>query len=178
MVKETDSDTVRTYQKLKHGRVLNDIYDLDGIAEFLELPTWEQLEELNDYFNWAGDGIEDETEREEAIDNARDDGYSQWKKGLLEISEDLLGFHEMALKPLNGYEFQVVAKSWRKAAECVIGTINAYGMFWYDDPEDLRDVGPYQTFQEAVLEHLHWIKKYPKVYGTRSISQMWDSLWR
>lgn len=55
---------------------------------------------------------------------------------------------------------------WRHAAQCIRGTINGVGLFQFDNLKDFLDSGPY-TMRQAVLEHLHWMKDYPRVYGDK-----------
>lgn len=57
-------------------------------------------------------------------------------------------------------------KSWRDAAECIRDTINGVGSFYFSSLKEFLASGPY-TAREAVLTHLHWMKRRPDVYGDR-----------
>lgn len=68
-------------------------------------------------------------------------------------------------------------ETWSDAARELMKTINGVGNFHFWSLHDFLDSGPY-TPREAVMSHLHWIKRYPDVYGTQNASAMIEYMMR
>jgi hypothetical protein len=66
------------------------------------------------------------------------------------------------------------SKDWEGAAVAVLESINGYGLFHYEDTEDLISSGPYPDTRGAVISHLHWHKSRGEVYGETGIKRIFD----
>jgi hypothetical protein len=164
--------------------------NVDSLAEMFGLTAWDKLDDLNiDYFgeglDWSEEGEEEalkiEAERRDAL-------YSSWHGAVLHAAEQLFGEHGLKLEPLRfkrkvpegtrHYEYRVVPEtSWEDAANKVRETINGVGFFYFATRGEFLRSGPY-TAREAVLGHLHWVKRYPDVYGGISASRMYEAQMR
>lgn len=165
--------------------------NVDQLAESLGLTAWDDLREMNvDYVASAGDGIEDEDERSEAEYRLEGELYNSWHDAVTSAAESLYGEHGLELAPIKfrrkvpegtrPYEFRIVPKiSWPDAADKIRNTIEGDGILGYyiDGLKGFLRSGPY-TARSAVLAHLHWIKKYPAVYGTASADTLYQRHWR
>lgn len=173
------------------------IYNVDELAKMLKLPPWEQIDEHNvDYICENGEVAyrealkhgkseeEAEDERMKGQEAASDERYAKWYNGVTEAAEYLLRKHGLTLVPRHKnerrpYEYHIRAyNGWRLAAVKIVETINGVGMFEFGLPEELVRTGPYATMRQAVLQHVHWIKDYPAVYGTISADQVYEQSWR
>lgn len=56
------------------------------------------------------------------------------------------------------------AETWREAAREIVTLINGVGIFHFASLAEFLDSGPYSPC-EAVMKHLHWIKRHPDLYG-------------
>jgi hypothetical protein len=74
-------------------------------------------------------------------------------------------------------EQQEPAETWRDAAQAIMETINGVGPFRFRSLGEFLKSGPYSPC-EAVMEHLHWIKRYPDVYGSHSARSIVDRAMR
>lgn len=182
---------------MKHAsnpKKTSDIVNIEKLAEDFKLPEWEDVEKLNiDNIMEAGGYARDEALKEgeseeqaeeaaqKAQDEARDELYRNWHDAVENVAEDLFETHNLTLVPKSAapsYEFKVEpTKTWTEAAESIIDTINGVGMFEFKSVKEFLDSGPY-TLREAVLSHLHWIKRYPEVYGEPSPRRMYERAWR
>ena len=159
----------------------------------LDLPTLEEVDEMNmDYFGEIRQG---------AIESAKADGYSDEeaeKKGdereAEEMTENSEKYLEAILKTLNyllnshhlelnastkGYYLTTTNQNtWKETAQQVAETITGYGMFEYQNAQALKDGLPCKTFCEAALQHLHWFKHYPAVYGNTNYKEIYNREWR
>jgi hypothetical protein len=174
---------------------VKDVVTIDELASDFDLPSWEDIDELNiDYTLEAGsyahrEAIEEgatEEEAEEAALKAQDEAsaeiYRNWHDGVERAAEELFGEHGLELvgrgKKEPYYEYKVIPKeSWRDAADRIRETVNGVGYFHFNDLQEFLDSGPY-TPRQAVLSHLHLTKDYPAVYGTPSARSIFESGWR
>jgi len=146
----------------------------------LDLPVWNDL----DYFDTGEiyrhaidkaveDGYSDEKAEEkakQAEDDFRDEEYKKWKSAIESTLNYLLGFHHLELLTIKK-KYYIKAQSWHKAADEVASTISGYGTFEYKNGQELKDTGPYKSFCEAIMQHLHWMKYYPEIYGDTGYSR-------
>jgi hypothetical protein len=178
---------------------MKDTTDIDQLAALFELPSYDDIHENNlDYIWEAGDyavreaqeeedGELDESDVEEireGAENAADrEIFAQWYSGVTSAAERLFEEHALELVPKGrdkySHEFKILpatkgVQGWRNAADAIRETINGVGYFHFNTLKEFLDSGPYSA-KEAVLEHLHVIADYPKVYGSRSARSIYDS---
>lgn len=160
---------------------------IDQIADDLGLPAWDDIREQNfDYIASHGDGIEDEDERAEAEERADTELFATWYDAVLAAASALYEDHGLKLEPVaknlpechRSYELKIVpVVSWMDAADHIRDTINGDGFFYTESVRAFLESGPY-TARQAVLSHLHWIKKRPEVYGTASAQRIYERSWK
>ena len=151
--------------------------NIDELAEMLGITPWEKMDDLNeDYYIEAGGGTE------EGEQEARDEVFRKYHDALNNVADNLFEQHGLTLVPVGKertpYEFRIVPKkSWADAAEQIRETINGVGMFHFNSLKEFLDSGPY-TARQAVLQHLHYIKRHPDVYGERSARDQFERAYR
>jgi hypothetical protein len=167
---------------------------IDQLAEMFKLPKWEDIEEMNvEYFAEAYNyGFQDGGEETalEAESKAQSEIYRQWHKAVERAAEHLFEQHELMLDPVTPRRknsdspsdaFHVRpshGRTWDDAARKIMTTIEGVGMFGYNGHlKEFLASGPW-TARQAVLKHLHWIKRYPDVYGTSSADSLYRDAWR
>lgn len=175
---------------------MSDKINVDQLAKLFDLPTWDDVEEMNlDYISEAARGLDDEEEEMAAMTAARDEVYSNWHDAVMSVAHQLFGEHDLELEPVRqrrgapAYEFRIkpihihvwphgLRHDWKHSAMMMLRTINGVGYFQFDSLKDFLDSGPY-TPRQAVLSHLGYIARYPEVYGTMmSARQMYEGSWR
>jgi hypothetical protein len=169
--------------KTKTGDKTSDKTTIAALAEELGLPAWDRIDDMNQEHYWEmAKGLEGE-EAVEAERAAQDEVYAQWYDA--DAASKLFEEHGLELKPVGKYkaskrpyELKIVPKtSWNDAANKLRETINGVGSFHFNNLREYLDSGPY-TARQAVLSHLHWIKRYPDVYGSQSAQRMYEQHWR
>lgn len=157
--------------------------DIDSIEEFEEC-NWDYLSEIrsNAIKQAVEDGHSDEVAElkgDEAEQEEMHDNSEKYLSAILKTLNYLLNFHHVKLEALEkGYYLTFKGLSWKQTAQQVAETISGQGMFYYEDAQALKDVGPYKTFCEAALTHLHWFKHYPSVYGNTNYQEIYSREWR
>lgn len=179
--------------------------NIDQIAESLGLPSWESINENNCDFLFdagvaaRGSFLEDNPDASEMDqEQAAADGeyaaeaelFRSWHDAVMAVAESLYGEHGLELHPVKftrkvpegtrPYEYRVVPKvSWLDAADHIRNTIEGDGFLGYyiNGLRGFLSSGPY-TARSAVLAHLHWIKKYPEVYGSKAAQRLYENAWR
>jgi hypothetical protein len=157
--------------------------DIDTIEDFEE-NGWDYLSEIrsnaikqaveNGHSDEVAELKGDEAEQEEMHDNSE-----KYLSAVIRTLNYLLNFHHVELDVLDkGYYLTFKGLSWKQTAQQVAETISGHGMFYYEDAQALKDVGPYKTFCEAALTHLHWFKHYPSVYGNTNYQEIYSREWR
>lgn len=164
------------------------VVNADELAAIVGASTWDQT--LGQNYDWVYDTAWHSLEPEEREDDERvmaaqeqveSELFDQYNGALQAAAERALADHGMLLVPRSGprsWDFDVVPeKNWRDVARKVLETINGVGYFSFSSLQDFLDSGPY-TPREAVAEHLHYIKRYPEVYGTTSYRRIFERSWR
>lgn len=157
--------------------------DIDSIEDFEEC-NWDYLSEIrsNAIKNAIEDGHSDEVAElkgDEAEQEEMHDNSEKYLSAVMRTLNYLLNFHHIELEALDkGYYLTFKGLSWKQTAQQVAETISGHGMFYYEDAQALKDVGPYKTFCEAALTHLHWFKHYPSVYGDTNYQEIYSREWR
>ena len=160
---------------------------VEDLAEFLRLPDFEEVEELNwdfvgEYRDSARraarqDGLsgraleEAEQEGEQA---ATDELYGKWRSAVESVAESLLDEHGLLLDEKARGQYRLKPDtSWRDAVDKIVNTINGVGYFYFDSTQEFLDSGLY-TPKVAVIEHLHHITSYLGRVQTASARQLYE----
>jgi len=183
----------------------DDIYAIVRLLHIEDkIPNYDDIEEYNlDYLSEVrsyahkeaiDDGHSDD-KAEEIADKAEaeemDNLYRQWENGVTSAIEYLFNNHKLNFvikeekklhKDKNGKEWPYTIKhyfispenSWEDAANAIKETINGVGMFYFTDLQEF--IG--SSAQETICMHLHWLKDYPRVYGTSNVHTIYESAWR
>lgn len=167
------------------GQRSSGVINIEQLAEMFELPSWDDIEELNEeYIFDATRGAESEEEAMKAQEEAASELYRKWHDSVESVAESLFAVHGLVLTPkkhkgaLRPYEYKVEPKTdWRDAANKIRETINGVGYFHFTTLQEFLDSGPW-TAREATLGHLHWTKRYPEVFGESSARRIFDAAWR
>ena len=107
-----------------------------------------------------------------------DELYRKYTRAVEAVAEHFFGEHDLLLEDqADGYYVVLPGSTWESAADHIRTTINGVGMFEFADLEEFLQSGPY-TAEEAVLSHLHWLKRHADVYGDRSASNRFDRAMR
>lgn len=162
----------------------SDKITIDQLAQLLDLPSWDDVDELNQQHYWEqARGAESEEEQEAAEQAARDEVFNQWYDAVERASSILLGEHDLELQPVGSksqsrpYQLKIVpSTSWSSSADKIRDTINGVGSFHFNSLREFLASGPY-TARQAVLSHLSMIKRRPAVYGSASARRLYDQSW-
>ena len=150
--------------------------DLTTIEEYFDYSICDFVRNYDDAFNEAiEDGYTNEEavlKGEEAESEAMEKDYLEFKSRNLKAINYLLNFHDLLLSSDKSKYYLKAKSSWRDVADCVSSTISGQGMFDYKNGKELKDIGPYKTYCNAVIEHLHWLKYYPEIYGYSSYKRI------
>lgn len=136
--------------------------------------TFEELEEAADEY------ANNHTDLEQS------ESYDKYCDALLFAFRDLLSKHKLNLeeklvsyknrkygKYIKFFVVPFVNGSWRDACGELIETINGVGYFYFSSVKHFLDSGPYSP-KEAVMSHLHWMKRHHEVYGDPSPRSLID----
>lgn len=178
------------------GQRSTGVVNIEQLASMLGLPEFEGS--YNEDYVWearsyaekearSGGASEEDAEQAgyKAEETVQNEVYGQWHNAVESTAEKLLDEHGLKLvpkKPSKGakrpYEYTISPEtSWNDAASKIRETINGVGYFHFDSTKEFLDSGPW-TAREGVLEHLHWIKRWPDVYGEGSARGMYERAWR
>lgn len=161
----------------------SDTITIAKLAEMFGLPDWDKIDEMNQQHYWEmSRGAEDE---EEAEQEAQTEIFNKWYDAVEAAASKLFEEHDLELKPTGkqgtstrSYVLKISpATSWNDAANKIRETINGVGDFHFSNLREFLASGPY-TARQAVLEHLHYIKRHPAVYGGLGARQLYDQHWR
>ena len=150
------------------------VINIDQLAEMFDLPSWDDVDELNrDYYWEMTRGAEDEEAAEQEVQSEL---YAKWHDAVEYAAEQLFSQHALELAPVGvskkirrewerPYEYRVQApKGWSRVAGYLRTTAEGYGL-------------PFEGTGTAanVLKHLGIIGLYPEVYGGQSARRMFDT---
>lgn len=113
-------------------------------------------------------------------DKERDELYSKYCDAIVRVFETFLIHHNLQLNTFSKKtvkHFIIPVVSWRDAANHILETVNGVGFFYFNSLRDFLDSGPYSP-KQAVMSHLHWMKRYSDVYGGYSPQKLLDSFMR
>lgn len=160
-------------------------FSIQQVAEILGQDFDAHVERLNEYsYEYYHDvynqSIDSGLSEQEAIDRAESEEsyqveqeYNRYQNAVEKTAENILNKHNLLLcKQEDGYVVQPKT-TWRDSLKEIIETINGVGYFYFHSVDEFLDSGPYGE-EEGVMTHLHWVKRYPDVYGDTSIRWMID----
>lgn len=151
------------------------------IAKLLGIPEFD-TETSGDTYSYAFRQAEEEGATQEeaeqfaqkAEEEEEAEAYRSYTNAVMSVANDLFGKHGLDLVLAKNGSYAVApTESWEKAANDIRETINGVGYFHFNTLKEFLDSGPW-TARQAVLEHLHWIKDYPRVYGEGTATSMFD----
>lgn len=163
--------------------------DLDMLIRVmgLNLPTAEEIDDCNRDYTWEvmaeakkqaiEDGYTDDEAEEkglEAESEAMKENFNQHMKAVRNTLNYLLNFHGVNFEEKKGKYYLTAEKSWKEIADQVMETINGVGPFYYNSVKSFKEVGPYKTYCEAAMTHIHWMKDYPTVYGNTNYRRIYE----
>jgi len=118
---------------------------------------------------------ESEEKAQEAEAEARDEDFDKYQESIIRTLNYLLNLHGLRLEEKKGYYYiSLAVKSWHEVADKVASTISGYGTFEYESGKQLKEIGPYKSYCEAVCKHIHWLKYYPEVYGNTNYRRVYE----
>jgi len=99
--------------------------------------------------------------------------WEKYESAVVKIAEDIFSKHNLTLTekihPKKGKCYVISpTKNWKDSVYHVKETINGVGYFYFANIRKFLSSGPY-TARQATLEHLHYLKRYPDVYGDTGI---------
>ena len=172
---------------LRIGDAYQDTIDMLIEVMSLDLPSGEEVDEqMMDYtcetYGYVlkqakEEGYTDKQAEEKAMegeDKERAEEFSKYQNAIMRTLNYLLNFHDLELEKIGKHYYLIAQKSWKEVANKVAATITGYGMFEYNNGKELRDVGPYKNYCEATIQHLHWLKYYPEVYGETGYRRVYE----
>jgi len=165
------------------------ILSIDALCNLLGVDTIGDYADKVDCYDWGayqhihGEALaaglsEDEADEKvrEAEDAERDYACEAYRDVVVYAAEKLFGEHGLMLTGVERqgqtWQWEVFpVASWRDAADLIRRTINGVGIFEFASTREFLASGPY-TPKQAVMQHLHWIKRWCDVYGERSPATM------
>jgi hypothetical protein len=138
---------------------IQDTFDFDRIAEILGVDS---LSTMDDKYWWDLD------------EEDRDECYNVYLNGLEKAFKALCDAHGLEVVEVKDKSWLRKVKpkeDWKKSASEILETVNGVGYFHFVNLNEFLNSGPY-TPRAATLLHLHYIKRYPDVYGSNSIRSL------
>ncbi|MFH1247934.1 MAG: hypothetical protein V1490_02130, partial [Candidatus Omnitrophota bacterium] len=140
--------------------------NLDGWGDVFDYAQKQAIEE----------GYTDQEAEEKgnaARDEAARDDLKEYRGKMVQMINYLLKYADLELEESKNYKFFLVPlTSWQHSADKMAKVISGYGTFEYNSGKELKEVGPYKTYAEAIISHLHWLKHGPEIYGDRGYSRL------
>ena len=129
------------------------------------------------YDEAIADGFTDEEAEEkgrEAEDEERGEEYRKHKDRFVSCLNYVLRFADLELEE-DKYKWYIRPQtSWKHSAAKMAEVITGYGTFEFNSALALKEGLPADTYAEAVIVHIHWLKYGPEIYGGRSYSSIMD----
>lgn len=165
---------------------VSDTVSFDNFCSMFGLTTYSEVVELNE--SWVSESAWDSSREFEADSPERESAWDRASDSLWEI---IGRAYDSALKAAFEYlsdtcEISVAvdwdnqkvtfgSEDWNKAIKIVIESINGYGTFHFENPEELILSGPYAGAKEATISHLHWHSERGNIFGEEGIKRIFDS---
>jgi hypothetical protein len=164
-----------------------DAFELHELAALFDIPDSDTITMIENPDLWhAGyqEAIREGKSEEEAEEQGQkwewaeqEEIFRNYKNAVEGIADKMFGDHDLVLvekkvRPKGAkkdvtYSIYKIAPetTWDNAAMKIIDTINGVGMFEFSNLKEFKSSGPYSSSRDAVLQHLHWMKRRPEVYG-------------
>lgn len=176
------------------AKTTKDIFDLQELASLLDLPKFDDFEFDDTSYGQGYDAaIEEGKTEDEAMEQGvkweegeQKEVFRKYRNAVEHVAEQIFDQHGLIIveekktlpksKGGGSYSLYKVApeKSWDEAVNRILETINGVGMFEFNSRREFIDSGPYKSSKDAVLQHLHWMKRRPEVYGDTRPRRMFD----
>jgi NDP-sugar pyrophosphorylase family protein len=146
----------------------------DEFCRVFQIPTPEEYTEAN--MDWVAEAswFPEEEEREpvsedlwKKVDQAWD---SAWGEVVKYMKEDC----KLTISVDADGNIVFDSEDWDETAKEMIESINGYGMFKFEDVEDLVASGPYASVKDAVILHLSWHKHRSAIFGQDGVKQIFE----
>lgn len=165
---------------------VSDTVSFDNFCSMFGLTTYSKVVEESE--SWVSEAAWNSSREFKADSDERDSAYESKFDSLWEIINRA---YDSALKAAFEYlsdtcEISVSvdwdnqkvtfeSEDWNKSIEIVIESINGYGAFHFESPEELILSGPYAGAKEATISHLHWHSERGNIFGEEGIKRIFDS---
>ncbi len=166
---------------------IDQLATLIGTTEYADYADsqWDYIHELA-LDRVGAEDFASEDARDEALAEAQGDieneyVFRPWYNAIEFAAERMFGEHQLTLVPERltkklqnagalPYRFKIEPQNtWVSAADSITNTMNGVGSYYPSAAAFIEDVGC--TPRDAVLDHLHWMRRRPDVYGTTSYEQ-------
>ena len=97
--------------------------------------------------------------------------YEIAEKAFISALDDVLCEYGMWTER-EGEDYYFASEDWKDSAKKIIETINGVGIFYYNSVEEFLRVTSSETYEDAVVSHIHWIEEYGDVYGELGLRRM------
>ena len=160
------------------------LYQLCGLLDI------EDTSNATDHIDYSGtysyvydeaikEGKTDEQACESAMKAESDELGEYWEKyecAVVKIAQDLFAKHNLTIEKQTlkkrGEVYLIKPMvSWKDSCAKLLETINGVGSLHFSSVQELLNSGPY-TARAATLTHLHYIRRYPDVYGDSTVKYM------
>mgnify|MGYP001576208255 CR=1 FL=1 len=178
------------------GLPKSDQRTIDGLAELIGVDDYETIREHNSDYVWetahyqwdGGDVSEDDAAHDafmEFMGQFEDElVFRPWHHGVYEAAARMFDDHGLSLVPVGRvragqlpYLYKITPTStWRAAADKIIDTINGVGYFNFSSVKTFTNQSG-GTTREAVLDHLHHMRRRPEVYGDHPYRRTYERAW-
>lgn len=115
---------------------------------------------------------------EDAISKTINELFKRHCNAITGAIENTIFDQDLELKEIKEcqlYEFKPQpGKTWKDVAGKIKDIINGEGTFYYSSVKEFRESIPTTSYRVAALMHLHWLKRYPEVYGTISVRERYE----
>lgn len=165
MINTPDSMTEYSFCKAMNIRPLEALYDLND--SYIFDSASEAAGPFNESEEWQA-AYDSESERMfESLSKA----HSRALSAVFEYLKE-----ECNLIATVGEEGGITLSSddWNEALARVIESVNGYGMFHFESPEDIILSGPYDGAKGATLAHFHWHESRGSVYGEPGVKEIFN----
>ena len=165
---------------------VSDTVSFDNFCSMFGLTTYSEVVDKNE--SWVSEAAwessrefeADSPEMEDAYDSASDylwnnisRAYDSALKAAFEYLSDTC---EISVSvDWDNQKVTFGSEDWNKAIEVVIESINGYGTFHFESPEELILSGPYAGAKEATIAHLPWHSERGNIFGEEGIKRIFDS---
>lgn len=157
---------------------LKDKINIDQLAKLIGLKqTLDDFDEafIENNYCQCPEHLRDQYKCKCGFEDERTRLFNQYKNAIETVADNLLREHGLTIVSANkkngDWEKKIVPiekMDWRYVCSKLVETINGYGMFEFRDAKELKESGPYVSYKQAALQHLHWIKEWSKIYGDLS----------